>query len=101
MYYFFRIKDYNTDTIQRLHKCIEDGIVYNSSHIEYEEEIGNFIIVAKTKKDAKDIFCKYIFEVDNNYEEYSKVSKESEMEEYYKNANLEDLPYGGYPYYIK
>lgn len=104
-YYFYKISNYNTELekVEKLYNCANDGLTFTEPQVEYKNEVGDFIIVARNKKEAIDTFIQFIYEDSEDYEQYPECSIEptweEEMEEYFKNAHPDDLPYGGYPYF--
>ena len=102
-YYFYEIKNYNTESIRKLYNCEDDGLVFTEPQVETVGLAGDFIIVARNKNEAISTFLQYIYEEDGIEPDYSgtplpETTWEEQMEEYFENAHPDDLPYGGYPY---
>lgn len=105
-YYFYKISNYNTEEekVEKLYNCADDGLTFTEPQVEHENEVGDFIIVARNKQEAINTFIKFLYDeyMEEYYENYDGLfepSWEEEMEEYLKNAHPDDLPYGGYPYF--
>lgn len=76
-FYFYKVKGFNSEAIERLYNCADDGLLFDKPEIYHIDEVGDYTIAARNKEEALKIF------IDDAYANSEDYSCDIDLEEDY------------------